>query len=192
MGIVKVLWEDASNKGMVKDFGPQRLLEACVADALGVDRFSLKQRLGGYPKKGTGAIEAACRDDLGDLTIRGEHVVAVVDSDKTDVTRLRKKLGNGRLTVMPLDRNVEDLVDAAARCLGLASTDTKLEKDPNIRDAVLNRLAAESRDQREHLLRAMPSFHALVDVVLLKLRGSESRRTVMPTAKPASSGRKRR
>jgi hypothetical protein len=171
--IVTVLWEDQRG-GQVKDFGPDLLLRACVADDLQVPRDAVHWRLDSVPKKGNGNVVRALREDGGRLA-RSGPVCAVLDRDKVLLlwsreqrpanckTGIRAAIARdalGEPKVVLLEDNVETLIRAA--CVAVASPSPASKSSPLERDRILSRLAWGSEEDRRKLRASVSSFDYLV------------------------------
>jgi hypothetical protein len=181
--LATILYEDQRAPQKTR-FGPHALVIACVADETGSDRWALEKRIEGIPKKGDSKLLHAVREDAADLTHDGRALVAVFDED-----RVRKLLGldtgacktlvkdaiargctaGPLLEVVLLQRNIEDVVAAAARALGKPLNDPQVERalgkhagHPEARDAILHAAASADVAVRRAILAAVPSFARVV------------------------------
>lgn len=179
---VTILYEDSA--GEQTDFALHNLVVRCVADRVGCEPPTMKDRLRGIPKKGNGNVWRACQRDLPHLARSGRVVFAVFDDDRVrTMTKLatgacktqvvtRIKIGcdpAASLRVVLLVRNTETVL-CGLRDLGVLhgrdamfvqAIDRKdiASRDILFKDAVW-RLTA---DQRVSLLREVPSLGYLVE-----------------------------
>jgi hypothetical protein len=195
--VATVLYEDQRAPQRTR-FGPHALVIACVADETGTDRWTLEKRIEGIPKKGDSKLLWAVREDAANLTHDGRALVAVFDDD-----RVRKLLGlDGRacktlvkeaiaaggtagtlLEVVLLQRNIEDVVVAAARALGRPMDDPQVVRalgkhagHPEARDAILHAAAASADVAvRQAILAAVPSFARVVRGLVARAGAAEAR-----------------
>jgi hypothetical protein len=170
----RVFYEDKA-AAEIKGFGAHLLLCACVADRMGSKTLWDVQRvLDGQPKKGDSKLLAACR--LHAAREVDEVVFAVFDTDQLhnclkipwcaiDELRiaLEAKVGSPKVRPFLLERNLETLVEASARCLEPPSKIP--QKRHNERDMVLRKAATASRSVRDCITQTIPTFTALVDAV---------------------------
>jgi hypothetical protein len=155
-----VLYED--QRGPMKEFGLHHLILACVRDDSGADAFALRGMLDGRPMKGVQNLLRSCRRDVRRLSSKGQLVFALIDNDEIRqqlrhegvessaeddaVVRAIKAKCDApeRLRIFLLKNNTETVIEAAAFCdedLPKPLLAQALKKDPNARDAILNKIA---------------------------------------------------
>ena len=172
--IVTILWEDQRG-GVIKGFGPQTLLEACLRDRgeIQVDKLS------GVPRKGIGNLLRDLRINIGKLTNSGP-VIAVIDRDRIReqlpdnpaacMQGLKEKIhlqAPGNYEVVFLVENIESLV--ADCCMALGEVPPPRKLNPIERDQILSKAAWAPPERRLVLLSRSPSFARLVAKVAEKL-----------------------
>ena len=195
---VIVLYEDSAAI-RPEDFGPHRLLVACVHDNIDGDILSpRKSPLQGRPLNGDGKVYKACMEDLEDIASRGQKVIAVIDGDKAarlaglskDAKEcdIKKKLletfGNpGNLEVAIIYKNIESLIEAAKECddtIGLEHVRNALNKvargkGRNSRDIILKGIATSSKKAiRDCVMEKVVSFKNLVSAAIRLLNINRS------------------
>jgi len=141
-----VFYEDQEVYGLGANFGPHRLLCACVGDRVGIEARRLQSELIHMkPCRGVSRQVTALVQDAPALLARRTAVFAVFDSD-----RLHEQLGVDASTdpaavlvqrgvppavrVLLLQRNTETLVDAVLRCEGAGGRMPRkkpAERDPH-------------------------------------------------------------
>lgn len=185
---IYVLWENHAT-GSILQFGPHKLLLACVAERLGSDPYELARAalIGGRSCGGDGNVLR----ELGHPALwdSAPHLLAVLDSDKihrrlgtearsrvpeggyaawaarTEVAcreriRSNQHYNEAQLTICFLDRNLESLLEVIGGFSG--------KKELIERDKILQRAASDPGLARR-ALEAMPSWAGLVDAVASKL-----------------------
>jgi hypothetical protein len=150
-----------------------------VADRLGIAPRELEASVEGIPKNGNSKVLKACTSDVGRLSRKYRHIVAVLDGDKLDrALRLRPSYCKSEAraafrTVAPhpcldlvvLDRNIETLLETLGRLDPVLAPQVNeaLDKDRNARDIVFRRAARGSNPTlRAALCQEVKSFARLV------------------------------
>jgi hypothetical protein len=178
--IMTVLYEDQTSV-TPKNYGPHMLLLACVADALGRDRWELREHVVAAPKKGDSKLRAALAQD-GELLAKSGPIVAVFDHDhvrdcfkltadacKRTVLVAIKGCTSAGPEVVLLVENMETVITACCQVLGRPVPEKK--PTPLERDGIVQAVAnSEDRAVREALLSRVPSFKRLGGVVERWLR----------------------
>lgn len=176
--LITVLYEDQLAAGPT-NYGPHVLVLACAADALGGDRWSLRQRVDGIPKKGDAKLRREIAENAGRLVRQGPLLV-LFDSDRIrrcydlDSAACRRSVldkiareAGVPLRAVLLEQNMEDVI--AACCQALHRPVPAKKPTPAERDAVLHAAAAADRRVRDEILEAVPSFARLVRLVTHEL-----------------------
>ncbi len=176
---VIVLWED--KLGRRRDFGPDRLLKACVGDAL--DRsWATIAHVSSRPMNGSGNVVRSLRQDHEDLTRGGALLIAVLDADQawravgckrdaTDAELVTAIFPGGTPTdvhVLILRENLETVRDQLIRCAeqnGQPIAAHHREKSLNARDELFGRSLGWTASVRRCLVDSVPAFAALVALV---------------------------
>jgi hypothetical protein len=167
-----VLYEDAPGN-QPREFGPHNLALACLADRLNRSVYDLKQHVEGHPKKGNDRVRQESHRLAADKIV----VFAVYDDDRICeltalpstackrevVAALQPQTTPAHVTVVLLHQRIETLLKAARSCSKQPALTRK--PSPLDRDIHLNRLALDPtrRQERDCVLRDMPSFAYLVD-----------------------------
>ena len=194
--LATVLYED-QRAPQGKRFGPHALVVACVADETGDDRWTLDRRIEGIPKKGDSKLLQAAREDAADLTHDGRVLVAIFDDDRVrELLRLDRQAcrtlvkdtiatgctARSLLEVVLLERNIEDVVAAAARALGRPADDPQVARalgkragHPEARDSILHAAASADMAVRRAILAAVPSFARVVRGLVARFDGADGR-----------------
>jgi hypothetical protein len=186
--LVTVLYED--QRGPVRGFGLHDLVKACVFDALGGQRHLLEGALDGNPRGPNNQLLRSCRADAELLSRDGRRLVALFDGDRVrellglrpDATaaQVEQKVKEGstapdKLTVLLLDRNMEDVVAAAGSCdatINRSLLQRALGKQLEARDLVLAGAARAGKESvRACILKKVPSLNDLVELLCQILRG---------------------
>jgi hypothetical protein len=176
--LVTVLWEDQRG-GLVKGFGPDDLLRACVSDVLGpLPAAAIKSA----PKKGIGNLLRDLKKDVSRLTNSGP-VFVVIDRDRIKdhlpscqsdcMQALRAAIRDGisgSYDIVFLIDNLENLVSACSLALGLGPL--KHKPNPDARDRIFSKVAWGSQDHRESVKKLCPSFERLVTRVTQTLKAT--------------------
>ncbi len=183
--VATVLYEDRAADD--RNFALHRLVVRCVHDTLLERAFALdfvellRDGLRGIPRNSNTKVRTACLRDLRDLTVDGNHVVALYDSDRVhDLVptsgrckrELTLALREGcspadQLRVVLLVRNTETLIAAlrhgpVEELVRKDVFERALKKDRNARDIVLKAAAKEDlRAVRDALRRSVPSLDYL-------------------------------
>lgn len=186
--IAVILYED--KRGPEKEFGLHALVLSCVADAMGVNMFTLKDKLDGRPMNGVTNVLQSCRSDVRRLGTRGQKVFAVIDDDRIRqhvpgvdprtsedaVIRAIKSSSDApaQLEVFLLKKNTETVIEAAKHCddgLPDAAVQQALRKNMAQRDRILNNVArAGNRAIRDCILDRVPVLGKLVEALLALVR----------------------
>jgi len=172
--LITVYWEDQRG-AQPKAFGPHALLLACPEDETRLGRWALSRMVVAIPKKGDNKLKTALERDAaraGD----GGPVVFVFDHDhvrglfglaanacKSDVLKAAHGLCRVNVTVVLLEDNVGDLLNACLRATG--KPQLVLKPDPNERDTVFQSIAADSRSARDRVRADVASFDRLVQCI---------------------------
>jgi hypothetical protein len=172
--IVTVLYEDQCDVKPT-NYGPHILLLACVADARGGDAWALRAWVKAIPKNGDSKLRTALHDE-GELIALAGPLVAMFDEDrvrrcyglpkdtcKRDVLGAIDGEATGSPRVVLLQRNMEDVVNAACTAMGHPVPARKPR--PEERDRILLRAAMQGRGARDEVLQKVPSFARLVRIV---------------------------
>lgn len=143
------------------NFGPHQLALATIADRVGIDRWTLRNRFNPVPKKGvTKLLAAASLLERGsfalvdDARIRTEIGLQQSDSAAKVLAELKRRAPLTDFVL--LGRNIDDLVRAAAVSLSRHVSAGKLELTE--RDAVLNAAADATPETRAKIVGAIPSW----------------------------------
>jgi hypothetical protein len=171
-----VLYEDEQVKG-TRTYGPHMLLLACVADRVGGSSWELRASIDARPKKGDGNLKKVLDENGADLANAGP-LFALFDHDKVracyglaqeackrDLLQAIRAHTKGAPTVVLLEQNMEDLVNACCTAMGLPRPNAKPK--PLQRDQIVQRAAAAQATVRAEILATMPSFKRLVEAVLV-------------------------
>jgi len=186
---VIVLYED--QRGPTREFGPHILVLACVCDAgAGGHRlFELRHLVEDRPLNGNGNLLRFLREKMADS--RFETIIAVFDDDQirpllglpqeASPERVKAQLRQEcnapqKLEVILLSKNMESVIQAAARCgeeLGVEIRKVReaASKDRLARDICLSSLAYDPgrRPLRDCILRKVPAVANLVGLICQKL-----------------------
>lgn len=175
----------------VSDFGPHRLLVACIADSQIADRLEVERALHDRrTMKGSAKLLRVCREDAADITRGGHPLVAIFDNDEVRrLLTLPNDAPEGRVIasiregstaptlVNPvlLEENLETLVRNIKSSDPAIDPDLirrALDKKLAARDVVFKAAAKEAnRHVRDRILIANPSFKRIIDVVTQLLLG---------------------
>lgn len=175
----------------VADFGPHRLLVACIADRKIADRLEVERALRDHrTMKGSAKLLRVCREDAADITRGGQPVVAIFDNDEVRrLLKLRNDAPDGDVTasirqgstapalVNPvlLEENLETLVrniESSDPAIDPDLIRRALDKKLAARDVVFKAAAREAnRHVRDLILVANPSLKKIIDVVTQLLLG---------------------
>jgi hypothetical protein len=172
---IVVLYEDSSNKGDVKNFGPHRFVQACLRDRLaGESAHAVAALVEDRPMKGSSRVLADIR-----AIVEGADVFVVLDDDRIrgalDVPRdmsaaevtsvVRARFASDRTQVVLLERNIESLLEALRRCgaeVGADALAGAVRKQLNERDKVFQAAAWGPPAVRDCVQRDVPSFGRLI------------------------------
>lgn len=177
---IVVLYEDQLGTPQPKNYGPNLLVCACVADRVAdvgsPTPWQIREHVEPYPCKGNAKLLTQAKRFV-DNGVR--PIVIVIDTDRTPpqlnlpanapIASVRDGiiawLGSPEgVSVCPLVPNLEAVTDAVAAGLGEPVGN---KPKPLARDLLLLRIVGpEAVDQRQRLTAAVPSFAELVDVVL--------------------------
>jgi len=174
--LATILYEDHPRE--TKEFGPHNLVLACVADRTHQTIWQIKRLFDGRPMGGDSkVVKESSRVDI--IAPDCHPVVMLLDDDK-----IRRHLGLAsgaasddvaaairancsepdKLHIFLLTRNVDDLVQVAAR-----STDWKgeIKKKPVVRDRILNKAAYNvNAAQRALIQEEVPGLADLVEFLV--------------------------
>jgi hypothetical protein len=149
--IITIWWEDARQGQRSKNYGPNQLLAACVADELSCSFGEASRFFDGHPKKGVGNLMRGLCQGLRDFKLG--PLCAVFDRDKvldlwgadqrplpckSKITAAIREKAQSNCGVVLLFDNMESLVAAACQVLGRAEVP---DKCPTTRDRLLQALA---------------------------------------------------
>jgi hypothetical protein len=186
--ILYVWWEDARNKVKPRNFGPEKLLVACVADELEVPRAEVQGRIESLPLKGDGNVLRRLRR-VCDVP-PGTHITVVLDRDQIHEAILRlaptlrpndcmqeisqaiRAEAPGDYDLVFLVDNMESLFDA---CCGARHREPPRGKpDPLTRDDALNAVAFGQREWRDEIRKRVVSFDRLVSRIAQQLKNLDA------------------
>lgn len=179
-----VFYEDQEVPGLVANFGPHRLLCACVADQVGIEARELQSVMisckpcHGATKQVTALITGAPQ------LLKTNAVFAVFDADEIHaqlhvaaeedaVKAIYARGVPSGVRILLLDRNTESVLQAFLGCEHQAGGTGPVvlpKKKPAKRDAILNRAADGARTLRDCVLDKVPSFKAIVDEIVAALQ----------------------
>ncbi len=169
-----ILYEDEYG-AEPKDYGPHKLLLACVSDKIGIERHVLSKYIVAIPKKGNGNLKKTLNQDAKRLLNNGP-VFVVFDEDcvrdcygltttacKKKVLEEIQKHSSSEIGIVLLIKNTEDLLQVCLNALKEACLTVK--PTPDKRDKIFNKVAAASPDIRAQICSDDTAFHRLVERV---------------------------
>jgi hypothetical protein len=177
MSRLVILYEDKLGEPKPANYGPHVLALACAADALGTpgSHYQLGQRVDAIPTKGVDALLRRLPHDAALV----EWLAACIDEDQcrshtrlppnackaTIAATIRASAVDARapVAVVLLERNMETVYEAC--CAILKRPLAPKKPRPIERDSALHGLAAASEAERAALLRQVPSWARLVNVL---------------------------
>lgn len=177
---VTILWED--QRGVVKGFAPQILLEKCIEDSLSLNLEEIRRTLQSVPKKGIGNVVKALKRD-GEKLANDGPVLAVIDRDRIHdrwkrdpnpptncmsgiKARIASEVAASHEIIFLLD-NMESLVKAC--CESLKRDIPRDKPTPDQRDRIVAQAAWAGPEVRQEVLTRCPSFARLVSSVCNRL-----------------------
>jgi hypothetical protein len=175
-----VFYEDQEVPGLVANFGPHRLLCACVEDLVGIDARELqKDLIACKPCRGVTKQVTALIIGAPQLLKSNKAVFAVFDSDKVHeqlhigpdddpVKAMHDRGVPPEVRILLLNQNTESLLQAVLGCEGAGPVELP-KKKPAKRDAILNRAADGARTLRDCVIGKVPSFKTIVDGIVAAL-----------------------
>jgi len=183
--IITILWEDQRGAAG-KRFGPHELLLSCVDDDLHCGRDFFAELVIGAPKKGSGKILQALKQDLPRL-LKSGPVCAVLDRDRvldlwpasrrppgcsSGIRSAIVRDAPGEYGLVLLENNIESVVAACHKHLG--SVMPRDKPSPEARDEVLFKAAWASADARSSIRQTMPTFDRIARWVKLEVQKSQT------------------
>ncbi len=159
-----VLYEDQA--GHIKEFGPHKLVCACIADLVGGDVFKIQRAIEGHPKKGDTKLLRDYERHAAD----GGRILAIFDGDKLHrrlgmpksadrkqlARALRERGSSPQVTAYVLPGNLETVFDATLECLSWSEPLPAGKPDLLLRDRVFKRAAFADRRVRDCILDKIP------------------------------------
>jgi hypothetical protein len=169
--LITILYEDQLNDANPKQYGPHKLLLACVAEHLSKDHWYLDKQIVALPKKGNGSLKKTLESKVLQRLVNCEPVIAVFDDDEVrplyglSASACKSEV-LGRINpielveIILLEQNIEYLIRI---CCEIVNKPIPYDKPtPSQRDKILNSIANNPSVQLQIIQDRMSSFGRLV------------------------------